>query len=212
MYDAIQVSVKSIAKLTSRVEENELNCIPRFIEDDKVVLAGENELVRFTKDYVNFKDARVNNKQVLTEHQDISGKADKLKDNKPVLCQGDVYEKNQVYNKQEITNMEFLSKSDLGDDLNQVVYGLNLLNCSTPEDSSAKIIAAEGTNKLKIGLTYKVKMVFGNTADDVTVMFIDVLGIPLYFSGERASASNTWKAGDVLEIWSDGEAAYSRLW
>ena len=47
-------------------------------------------------------------------------------------------------------------------------------------------------------------MTNGNTADNVTLNINGTGAEALFYNGEQASSTNTWKAGDVLEVYYDG--------
>ena len=212
LHKSIQDNVKAIQRVLDRVAEDEENYVPRHIDNDVVIFAEDQELVRFSRKYVQFRRLYVGDKEVLTEHQDISGKADKVKDGHSVLYEGDVYSKQEVYTKQEIENKRYISENNLGEDLNELVEGLGLLICSTPAEAEEKNISVIKSQTYKIGLSYKVQFTYANTADNVTVMMINQQGMPMFFEGARVSSTNSWEDGDVLELWTDGQNVYSKLW
>lgn len=81
--------------------------------------------------------------------------------------------------------------------------------CSSSADSSTKIISM-GT-AFKAGISCKVKMTYANTAASVT-FGTSATTYPMYYNGELASSSNTWEAGEVLEVWYDGTNIISKKW
>lgn len=212
LHKSIQDNVKAIQRVLDRMAEDKENYIPRYIDNDVVIFAEEQELVRFSRRYVQFRRLYVGDKEVLTEHQDISGKADIEKDGHSVLYEGDVYSKQEVYTKQEIEAKRYISENNLGEDLNELVEGLGLLICSTPAEAEEKNIAVIKSQTYKIGLSYKVQFTYANTADNVTVMMINQQGMPMFFEGARVSSTNSWEDGDILELWTDGQNVYSKLW
>lgn len=75
--------------------------------------------------------------------------------------------------------------------------------CDTDTDVAAKTVAA--TNYvLGTGGSIKVKMTNDNTVNNATLNINSTGAKPLFYEGARASSTNTWAGGDVLEIYYDG--------
>lgn len=75
--------------------------------------------------------------------------------------------------------------------------------CDTDADVAAKTIAATGY-VLTNGGNIRIKMTNANTADVVTLNINNAGAKALFYNGERASSTNSWKAGVVLEVYYDG--------
>lgn len=89
---------------------------------------------------------------------------------------------------------------------------LNYYICSSGANETTKVVASNLLEKgHSIGISQKIKMVH---ATNVPCKYKIGSGPEhtLFFNGQPASASNTWAAGDVLEIWCDGSFAYAKKW
>ena len=76
--------------------------------------------------------------------------------------------------------------------------------CDTAANAAAKTVAITGLTFLTMGIRLLVKMINSNTASNVT-MNINSLGAkPLFYNGKRVSGDNSWKAGEVLDVYYDG--------
>ena len=75
--------------------------------------------------------------------------------------------------------------------------------CSTPATTGTKTITINGFT-LDTNCRLVVKMTNSNTAANATLNINSTGAIPLFYNGERASASNYWEAGEVLDIYYDG--------
>lgn len=75
--------------------------------------------------------------------------------------------------------------------------------CDTVAGTAAKTITASGY-VLTRGGCIRIKMTNTNTADNVTLNINSTGAKALYYDGVQASATNTWEAGEVLEVYYDG--------
>ena len=75
--------------------------------------------------------------------------------------------------------------------------------CDTAAGTAAKTVAATGYS-LTNGGCIRIKMTNANTANNVTLNINSTGAKALYYDGSQASASNTWEAGEVLEVYYDG--------
>lgn len=81
--------------------------------------------------------------------------------------------------------------------------------CDTEGNAAAKVIFDATGYVLSLGGSIKVKMTNVNTADNATLNINSTGAKPLYYDGERASANNTWKAGETVEVYYDGTSYYA---
>lgn len=79
--------------------------------------------------------------------------------------------------------------------------------CTTAAGTAAKVITASDAPNyvLTVGGSVKVKMTNKNTAENPTLKIGNAEAKPLYYGASRASSSNTWEAGEVIEVYYDGE-------
>ena len=80
--------------------------------------------------------------------------------------------------------------------------------CETAAATAAKAISATGYI-LSLGGSIKIKMTNVNTADNATLNINSTGAKALYYAGERASANNTWEAGETVEVYYDGTSYYA---
>lgn len=85
-------------------------------------------------------------------------------------------------------------------DVQQIAY----YECPTASDTAAKVVTAPGFVLPVTGGAVKVKMSFANTAENPTLNINSTGAKPLYYDGAAASASNTWEAGETLDLYYDG--------
>ena len=75
--------------------------------------------------------------------------------------------------------------------------------CASTDSTSAKIVVASGY-QLASGGCVRIKMTNANTANNVTLNINSTGAKALFYDGAQASSSNTWEAGEVLEVYYDG--------
>ncbi len=75
--------------------------------------------------------------------------------------------------------------------------------CDTAAGTAAKTVAATGYS-LTNGGCIRIKMTNANTANNVTLNINSTGAKALYYDGAQASSTNTWEAGEVLEVYYDG--------
>lgn len=103
------------------------------------------------------------------------------------------------------------AKQDVIQDLSSIRSGVakvGYYECSTQDSSAAKAISADNY-VLSTGGSMKVKMINANTADNATLNINNTGAKPLYYAGKRASANNSWEAGETVEIYYDGTSYYA---
>lgn len=103
------------------------------------------------------------------------------------------------------------AKQDVIQDLSNIRSGVakvGYYECPTQGSSAAKAISADNY-VLSAGGSMKVKMVNANTADNATLDINNTGAKSLYYAGERASANNSWGAGETVEIYYDGTSYYA---
>ena len=75
--------------------------------------------------------------------------------------------------------------------------------CETAAATSAKTVAASGYI-LATGGCLHIKMTNANTAENATLNINGTGAKALYYDGAQASSTNSWEAGEVLEVYYDG--------
>jgi hypothetical protein len=75
--------------------------------------------------------------------------------------------------------------------------------CDTAAGTAAKTVDATGYS-LTNGGCIRIKMNNANTANNVTLNINSTGAKALYYDGTQASSTNTWEAGEVLEVYYDG--------
>ena len=75
--------------------------------------------------------------------------------------------------------------------------------CDTAAGTAAKTVDATGYS-LTNGGCIRIKMTNANTADNATLNINSTGAKALYYDGAQASSTNTWEAGEVLEVYYDG--------
>lgn len=99
-------------------------------------------------------------------------------------------------------------------DNNTVVVGLGnnaarsgaigYFTCDTAAATAAKTVSSSNY-ALSVGGSIKIKMTNANTAaSGVTLKIGSAEAKPLYYAGQAVSASNTWQAGETVEVYYDG--------
>ena len=89
-----------------------------------------------------------------------------------------------------------------GGDDGKVMTGYTV--CDTTSADSSKAVTVTDITILTTGIRLLVKMANANTASNV-VMNVNSLGAkPLFYNGKQVSGDNSWKAGEVLDIYYDG--------
>ena len=81
--------------------------------------------------------------------------------------------------------------------------------CDTEDNIAAKVISNATGYVLSIGGSIKVKMTNVNTVDNATLNINSTGAKALYYAGERASAKNSWEAGETVEVYYDGTSFYA---
>ena len=87
--------------------------------------------------------------------------------------------------------------------VNEVLQGIGYFECSTAAAEAAKTIAATGYS-LRAGGNIRIKMTNANTADAVTLNINNTGAKALFYNGAQASSTNSWEAGEVIEVYYDG--------
>lgn len=95
------------------------------------------------------------------------------------------------------------SLSTISTSISNLLAMLGYYECSTAAGTAAKTVSASGY-VLTNGGCIRIKMTNANTADNVTLNINSTGAKALYYDGAQASATNTWEAGEVLEVYYDG--------
>ena len=95
------------------------------------------------------------------------------------------------------------SLTSINADISKLLAMLGYYECSTAAGTAAKTVSASGY-VLTTGGCIRIKMANANTADNVTLNINSTGAKALYYDGAQASSSNSWDAGDVLEVYYDG--------
>ena len=80
--------------------------------------------------------------------------------------------------------------------------------CTTRANVAEKTTNLDGY-VLSLGGSIKILMSEENTANNATLNINSTGAKPLYYDGERASATNSWKAGETVEVYYDGTSYYA---
>ena len=81
---------------------------------------------------------------------------------------------------------------------------LGYYTCSTGGSTAAKAVTATGYTLPTNGGHMKIKMTNANTVANATLNINSTGAKALYYCGERASATNTWEANEIIEVFYDG--------
>lgn len=81
--------------------------------------------------------------------------------------------------------------------------------CDTEGNVAAKVIPNIIGYVLSVGGSMKVKMTNANTADNATLNINSTGAKALYYDGKKASATNSWKVGETVEVYYDGTSYYA---
>ena len=95
------------------------------------------------------------------------------------------------------------SLTSINADISKLLAMLGYYECSTAAATAAKEVSASGY-VLTNGGCIRIKMTNANTADNVTLNINSTGSKALYYDGAQASSSNSWEAGEVLEVYYDG--------
>lgn len=95
--------------------------------------------------------------------------------------------------------VERFIKSKIDETLTNIGY----YTCSTAAGTAAKTVTAPGY-VLTSGGCIRIKMTNTNTANNATLNINSTGAKALYYNGAQASLSNSWEAGEVLEVYYDG--------
>ena len=93
--------------------------------------------------------------------------------------------------------------ADMNSAISSVRASIGYYECSTAAATAAKVVSASGYT-LANGGCIRIKMTNVNTADNVTLNINSIGAKALYYDGAQASSSNSWEAGEVLEVYYDG--------
>lgn len=74
--------------------------------------------------------------------------------------------------------------------------------CSSNADSDKQITC--NINEITINMRILVLMENVNTKNNVTLQINSTTAKPLYYNGQQVSSTNTWDAGEILDIYFDG--------
>lgn len=94
-------------------------------------------------------------------------------------------------------------------ELKNKAAGIVYLVCSTAAATAEKTVAIDGLTVLTTGMRLLVKMANSNTAANATLNINNLGAKALYYNSARVSGDNAWEAGEVIDLYYDGENFYS---
>ena len=119
---------------------------------------------------------------------------------------------NEEISRIDINNVSYNLKDEetrtLSEMGKQSLIKIGYYECSSEASSASKTIAAPNY-VLGNGGSMKVKMTNANSANNATLNINSTGAKALYYSGERASANNSWEAGETIEVYYDGINYYA---
>lgn len=98
---------------------------------------------------------------------------------------------------------DYYTKGQMNDALQKVEQSVGYFECSTAGGTAAKTVTAP-SYALRIGGSMKIKMTNANTASSPTLNINATGAKPIYYNSAIASPTNTWEAGEVIEVYYDG--------
>jgi beta-lactamase superfamily II metal-dependent hydrolase len=116
---------------------------------------------------------------------------------------------NEVKAKLDGLSPEQQGALDVATKANKNEANLGYYVCSTEENIAAKVISDATGYILSKGGSIKIKMTNANTANNATLNINSTGAKALYYDGERASANNSWEAGETVEVYYDGTSYYA---
>lgn len=143
-------------------------------------------------------DVRIENGYLVVDFNTASGKQDIS------IPLTDIFNPNNYYTKGETDSHLTQKQSEIDDLYARIGYYV----CSTEGNVAAKTIVANNYT-LGNGGSIKVKMNNANTANNATLNINSTGAKALYYVGERASSTNTWEAGETIEVYYDGTSYYA---
>lgn len=119
---------------------------------------------------------------------------------------------NEKISRIDINNVNYKLKDEdtraLGEMGKQALIKVGYYVCSTQGSTAAKTISAADYT-LSTGGCIRVKMENANTANNATLNINSTGAKPLYYSGVMASSTNSWQAGETVDIYYDGTNYYA---
>ena len=102
-------------------------------------------------------------------------------------------------------------KGTVTKEIAEIASLIGYYTCVTAAEAAAKRISLGDAPdySLENGGSIKIKFTNANTASSVTLDIALQGAKPLYYNGEPVSSSNTWKDGDVVEVFYDGTNYYA---
>jgi len=91
---------------------------------------------------------------------------------------------------------------------NKLEAKIGYYECDTAGNVAAKLVAAENY-ELSVGGSFKIKMANVNTASTVTLNINNTGAKPLIYDSEAVSATNSWEANEVIDVYYDGTSYYA---
>lgn len=143
-------------------------------------------------------DVRIENGYLVIDFNTDSGKQDIS------IPLTDIFNPNNYYTKSETDSRLTQKQSEIDDLYARIGYYV----CSTEGNVAAKIIVANNYT-LGNGGSIKIKMTNANTVNNATLNINSTGAKALYYDGERASAKNSWEAGETVEVYYDGTSFYA---
>lgn len=107
----------------------------------------------------------------------------------------------QDYYDKTATDEELKERDEKLTELEKKVGGVGYVTCDTDAGTAAKVVTVTGLISLTAGIRLLVKMTNNNIASNATLNINGLGAKVLYYNNTRVSASNSWKAGDILDIY-----------
>ena len=94
-------------------------------------------------------------------------------------------------------------------ELENITSSIGYYECTSEANSAQKTLSIDAIQSLTSKIRFLVKMVNENTIDNVILKINLFPAKPLFYNNKRVSANNSWKAGEIIDIYYDGESFYS---
>lgn len=98
---------------------------------------------------------------------------------------------------------DFLDKDTTEDKFSELKNNTQYVECNTSASIVNKTIYLKGFILSK-GIRMLIKFTEINTAENATLNITETGDKPIYFNGSIVSSTNTWEAGDILDVYYDG--------
>lgn len=103
-----------------------------------------------------------------------------------------------------------IATSDNVNAINNIVSSIGYYECNSEPNNPQKMLSIDGITSLTNKIRLIVKMTNENTIDNVILKINSLTAKPLYYNNKRVSSNNSWKAGEIIDMYYDGENFYSK--